>query len=632
MLSGLEHIRQSHLLGSLADEELSELVAACVRVAYRGGEIVCEQHEPGESMFVILGGRVRIEVRDSAGCCRTLNYLGPGDHFGEMSMLLSNPRTASVVAVVDTELLQLSRADFEHTLNQVPQFTANLSRSLGTWLSGQISGRRRQPEIMHAALVRACPAAERLTQQLSETLLAQNCPVSLLSDQALPQPTRSWRDVDSREFHSQQKPLQPGSFQRRILDRLAAVVHEKNRVLVDIHPLRATPDLLLQQELIWWIVDATTDSVNDTVEQIQAILRHAPQLASRIQLVWTAAAKDHLPAANPIRLPVRPPIRILYEGEPQSAQFRTHDLVRLAHAMRGIQIGLALGGGGARGIAHLGVLEVLQREGIYFDRVAGTSAGAIIAAGHAAGISLSDIRTFFEKEMTPPAWLRRLPRARQWYLLAMFRGQFLEAKLRRYLHNYSFDRLTYPAETVSVDLISGEHRIRSSGDIVNAVLESINHPLFGAPILRDGEALVDGGVLMNVPVAALHQHDVDFTVAVDVGKKLATNFGGNTPQTITASMRRPNYFATLLRVTDVEQKNLSNLHGAQSDVLIAPDTVAFPFDDFSQAAGLIEAGQKAAEEALPRLKTMLTDRFGCVGRLSQDSSESLDGPSTRRAA
>ncbi|MCG8435908.1 MAG: hypothetical protein MJA83_17940, partial [Gammaproteobacteria bacterium] len=87
-----------------------------------------------------------------------------------------------------------------------------------------------------------------------------------------------------------------------------------------------------------------------------------------------------------------------------------------------------------------------------------------------------------------------------------------------------------------------------------------------------------------------------------------------------------------LRVTDVEQKNLSTLHGAQSDVLIAPDTAAFPFDDFSQAAALIDVGREAAEQALPQLKESLADRFGSVGRISPAMSESLDGPSLRRAA
>jgi NTE family protein len=298
-------------------------------------------------------------------------------------------------------------------------------------------------------------------------------------------------------------------------------------------------------------------------------------------------------------------LRVQYAQGEACVEFKPRDVARLIRAMRGVQVGLALGGGGARGIAHLGVLEVLEREGIYFDRVAGTSAGAIVAAAYAAGIPLSRIRDVFEKEMTPPRSIAWLPKARQWYMLSVFRMGLAEIKFRRYLSRYSFEQLLTPAQTVTVDLISGEHRIRDAGDVVSAVLESINHPVFGAPILRDGEALVDGGVLMNLPVTALRQQQVDFSVAVDVSKQLSREFAGNTADTPTKKMRRPGYLSTLLRVTDVELINLARLHGAQCDFLIAPDTAEFPFDDFAQTEGLVEAGRQAAEAELPRLRDAL---------------------------
>ena len=140
---------------------------------------------------------------------------------------------------------------------------------------------------------------------------------------------------------------------------------------------------------------------------------------------------------------------------------------------------------------------------------------------------------------------------------------------------------------------------------MDAVLQSINHPVFGAPILRNGEALVDGGVLMNLPVTALRQKQVDFTLAVDVSKQLSHEFAGNTPDTPTNRMQRPGYLSTLLRVTDVELINLAQIHGSECDFLIAPETAEFPFDDFTQAAGLVEAGRKAAEAELPRLRDAL---------------------------
>src|SRR5690606_12869761 len=193
----------------------------------------------------------------------------------------------------------------------------------------------------------------------------------------------------------------------------------------------------------------------------------------------------------------------------------------------------------------------------------------------------------------------------QWYMPGVFRLGLAAGKLRKYLLDYTFEQLLVPAQLVTVDLVSGEPRLRKTGDVLSAVLESINHPVFGRPILKNGEALVDGGVLMNLPVTALREANVNFSVAVDVSKQLAANFGGNTPETPTARMRQPGYINTLLRVTDVELKNLASLHGAQCDFLIAPNTSRFPFDDFSQCEGLVEAGRQAAEQALPALKLAL---------------------------
>jgi predicted acylesterase/phospholipase RssA len=395
---------------------------------------------------------------------------------------------------------------------------------------------------------------------------------------------------------------------------------------VDIDPSRATPRLLMQQELVWWVVECDS-SASAALSRLSDLLKGAPRLAQRIQLVWAVDDLSRLPPANIATLGLaHPPLRIQLVGKGSATDsFHPRDVARLVHHQRGVQLGLALGGGGARGIAHVGVLEVFQREGIYFDRVTGTSVGAIIAAGYAAGIPFPRILEVFEKEMTPSAALRWLPRARQWYLLALFRLGLVEAKFRRYLHDYTFEQLFLPAQMVTVDLVSGEHRVRGSGDLVRAVLESINHPVFGRPILRDGEALVDGAVLMNLPVTPLRQQNVDFSVAIDVSKQLSPTFAGNTKQTPTGKMRRPGYISTLLRVTDVELKNLAALHGSRCDFLIAPNTANFAFDDFSQVTRLVDAGRRAAEDALPRLKQLLKET------MSGDAMNCRPCPSEQRA-
>ncbi len=607
MMSLPQAIRHGNLLGTLADEEVRDILASCRGVVVPSGQIVCRQGERGESMFVIVRGRVSIDVQNGPASRQLINYLGPGEHFGEMSLLLDSPRSANVTAVTDAELLELRRPDFERLLARVPGFAANLSRSLGVWLRGQISGRRR-PERRQVALVRGCRAATGLAGQLAAASAAEGDELHVISDQAPCQPTAAWQAV------------RPDSdFERQALDHLANAVAAGRRVLVDVDPSRATPRLMMQNELVWWVCEHETLARQREPNPWHRLLAESPRLAGRIEIVCAIQEGTRLPGSHGVPfargLPNAPGIsrsRCFAFNTPARARrpaFIPATWPGSCIACAASSLGLALGGGGARGIAHIGVLEVCTREGIYFDRVAGTSAGAIVAAGYAAGIPCSRMVDVFRKEMTPPAALRWLPRARQWHLLALFRLGLAEGKFRRYLHDYTFEQLLLPAQIVTVDLISGEPRMRSSGDVVNAVLESINHPVLGRPILRNGEALVDGAVLMNLPVTALRQQNVDFSVAVDVSKQLSPTFAGNTKHTPTERMSRPGYLSTLLRVTDVQLKNLAALHGSQCDFLIAPETADFPFDDFSQVAGLVDAGRCAAEEAMPRLKRLLKERF-----------------------
>ncbi len=593
------HIRRSNLFGSLTDAEVHDILASCRSVTLRSGQHACRQGETGESMFVIVSGRVSINIDEPGDGVRVLNHLRPGDHFGEMSLLVGGSRSANVTAVMDTELLELTRPDFEQSLARVPGFAANLCRSLGEWLRGQISGGTRH-ERTHVALVRGTSHAIDLAAQMSATVAREGGELRVYSDQSPRRAIDNWNEL-AGEAH----------FERELVAHLSAAVAAGERTLVDIDPSRATSLLLMQHEMVLWVVGDNEVERERSLNQLGQLLAEAPKgLAERIRLVEAIGAIDPLPPALEVpgdlaAMLDEPPLRVQYLLAEAGAEFTRRDLTRLVRAMRGIQIGLALGGGGARGIAHLGVLEVLERDGIYFDRVAGTSAGAMAAAAYAAGFSLRRTRQLFEQEMTPPRSIRWMPKSPQWYMLAVFRLGLAEGKFRRSLHRYTFDQLLTPAQTVTVDLVSGEHRIRDSGDLVSAVLQSINHPVFGAPILRDGEALVDGGVLMNLPVTALRQQQVDYSVAVDVSKQLSPNFAGNTSGTPTKKMRRPGYLSTLLRVTDVELINLARLHGSQCDFLIAPNTAEFPFDDFTQAEGLVEAGRAAAEAELPRLKESL---------------------------
>lgn len=259
-------------------------------------------------------------------------------------------------------------------------------------------------------------------------------------------------------------------------------------------------------------------------------------------------------------------------------------------------------------MAHLGVLRALDRAGIDFDLVAGTSCGALMGLSYAGGWEPQRALEEFNAALTPNWFLRHMPGGHHWYLWYMFRTGAWDRMLRPYVGQAQLQQFLIPLFTVACDLVSGQAIVRERGDAVNAVLESINFPPIARPILRDGMALIDGGVLNNVPADILPPRGADLIVGVDVTAKLRQRFARNTPGTNTEAMRRPGLVETLWRVTEVQDYNISSLRTSSFvDLMICPDTSGFDFVDFSQGIPLAEVGEAAAEEAIPQLKQMLED-------------------------
>jgi len=177
-------------------------------------------------------------------------------------------------------------------------------------------------------------------------------------------------------------------------------------------------------------------------------------------------------------------------------------------------VGLALSGGGARGLAHIGVLKVLEREGIPIDYLAGTSMGGVIAAGCAAGLSPE----FMEQEALRMTSLRRLlaladpslPRR------GLFEGQKVHEYFIGHLGDRTFDDLRVPLTLVAVDLNTGREVFLSQGQVADAVRATVALPGIFRPVERDGQLLVDGGLLDNLPADAARHIGADVVIAVDV--------------------------------------------------------------------------------------------------------------------
>jgi NTE family protein len=252
-----------------------------------------------------------------------------------------------------------------------------------------------------------------------------------------------------------------------------------------------------------------------------------------------------------------------------------------------LRFGLALGGGAIRGVAHLGVLAVLEREGIRPDVVAGVSAGAIAGAGIASGVTAAEMfeavrrATWFQ--FAVPAWRSKL---------SMFESASLRALVEKVTTTHDFEELELPFAALACDLLSGTEVTITSGPLREAVLASAAIPGLFEPVRRGDQLLVDGQLLVNVPVQAARDLGADYVLGVDIMP----------PPSV--SPEPPDWREVLLLSWDIVQRG-SRRGGAAPDLMVTPAVGSMRPWDFVHIADAYDAGVAAMEESLPRLRTDL---------------------------
>jgi NTE family protein len=260
------------------------------------------------------------------------------------------------------------------------------------------------------------------------------------------------------------------------------------------------------------------------------------------------------------------------------------------------KIGLALGGGAARGLAHIGVLEVLEKEGIPVDLIAGTSAGAAIGALYAQGRSVAKI-----KELVHNTGWRRLFSLVD---LALPRSGFIEGAriknlLRSVVGDINFSELKIPLSCVATDINSGEEVVISDGPVLEGVRASISVPVIFTAVRWRGRYLVDGGLVNPVPVSTVRGMGAEFVIAVNVIPPTGVRI--HQPK----EAKAPSIFQAMLHSLYITTYSLvrSNLAGA--DIVIEPKLPKIGYGDFHRVNETIRQGGIAAEELVEQIRQKL---------------------------
>ena len=252
------------------------------------------------------------------------------------------------------------------------------------------------------------------------------------------------------------------------------------------------------------------------------------------------------------------------------------------------KIAIALGSGGARGFAHLGVLKVLEEENIQVDYIAGSSMGALIGSFYATGHDMDRMykianafRRKYYLDFTVPK-------------MGFVNGDRVKQLIHMFTHGKNIEDLKIPFSIVATDIEKAEKVVFTKGPVADAVRASISIPGIFVPVRVDGRLLVDGGVLDRVPASVAKEMGADIVIAVDVSQ-VKSNDGINS------------IFDVILQTIDIMQNELVKRSELEADVMIRPPVAHFSSRAFTNIDEIIRIGEQETRKQLPVIKQVLQD-------------------------
>jgi NTE family protein len=296
---------------------------------------------------------------------------------------------------------------------------------------------------------------------------------------------------------------------------------------------------------------------------------------------------------------------------------------RLARRLGGVRVGLALGTGAALGHATIGVLKVFKREGIPVDMIAGTSMGSLIAGCYAAGYEPEEIEQMAVR--IDKSWVYE---NLFWDLTVMrsgiFQGETLLRFIRTYIGSREFSDMDIPFACVAADIETGEEVVLKSGRVAESIRASCGLPIIFVPFHLNGRYLVDGGLVNPVPTRVLADLGADILIAVNLtmpaGDRPHARSGAYAqkdakPRPVSLEslreaatpqlLKNPHIFDVFFNMIYTMEYEVAQSRLEMAHVVLHPDLKGFSWTELHRAREIIQAGERAAEEALPRIKALI---------------------------
>lgn len=576
------------------------------------GDVLFRADQKSRVMYLVVDGKLRVEkITEEQRLVRIASLL-PGDVVGEVAVLTGRRHSGQVRALTDVRLAGITRQKLVKVLRQYPDVLFNLTRIEALRLRSNIVREQRSSLELGFVLHLYCTTAS--DYQAVQAPLFQAVGAQKVSSMVMLPPSFLLGAAGSSSALRQ--------LLSSVLMRHASAYLPLN---VADHPLQTVVALLQMADRL--ILTVSEDA--SSVRRLQHIFTQ-PELHRKISMLSPVlslvhhASPDNLTVSQieqKLGLPVRYRIRLGRDFWQKDDMQLLHMQCRtLARIICNTTQGIAFGGGGARALSEIGVLSELERLGIEFDHVAGTSMGSIIATFYAMGLSSREMSERFREFLPSDTGLLRynLP------FISFFRDRSVNRILRRLFGKLRIEDLPKPLTIIAADLLSGQEIRMQKGLVWRAIRASMSLPVIFAPVRYHGHYLIDGGAINNVPGNVLREQGVGRVLGINCTPladdslkrylnetnlfqllKPGDRFWVNLSRAFKAAklfVTRPPILQIANRAMMLEGSELVRQKAREFDLLLSPDLSRFGLFEFDRREEIIDAGRYHARDHMADLR------------------------------
>ena len=674
-------IKQIPIFSKLSWFDQQRIARKCILEEFKKGEIIRREGDPADFFYCVVSGRIEAYTLGASGAKDNVEFIHRGMNFGVISVFTGENHSLNFEALNDSVILKIAKDDFHAILKTVPDLAIEFNQSLSKRVRSHVVGKRSvfestiisiySPMKGTGSSTYAVNLAVSLQQQTKKNVIFVNIHVNNNQTKDLSGASPVINAFELKDvvgdhvkiFESIQKnnanihwlnvafdPEDLG-FKRMISPLVSTLVGTYHYVIVDLpnNMDEFVFETLTQSDVVHLMsVDRRKDleQIREEIDRLALSLKERFK-EDRIKVVVRAQHEDSYFTPEEISnvldfgvyaiLPQLKPNEIKQSDQGNGAlpaclceekSAYGQAIRRVARQIGGVMVGVVLGGGAALGVAHVGVIRVLERENIPVDVIVGSSMGALIGAIWATGRNASELETVAREFENKKNMLKLFDPV--FPIQGLIGGRLIRHWLRGHLGDKTFQDTHIPIKIVSYDIVRREEIVINTGTLVEAVRQSIAIPGVIEPVIKGEQVIIDGGVLNPLPTNVLVQMGIKKIIAINVLQSPEETSEGHEIlkhkmkqqaaipfrmgpwhfiafriQRMFEKLLNPNISDIIVRTLQASEYVIAEQSAQQADVLIHPDLTGINWFELYKVNDLIQRGEEATVAALPKIKKLM---------------------------